>query len=307
MQGVCAYLVQCTRAAVLPVFVLLIAGCGGSPMKDGPPPGSPRLGNIPDAVPKSEPRSRYGNPRSYVVLGKRYYTLPTSRGYAERGIASWYGRKFHGRRTSSGERFDMYAMTAAHKSLPLPTYVLVTNLENGRQAVVRVNDRGPFHANRLIDLSYAAARKLGIFGNGTGFVEVRAVGPGTEPLQMAKVAPSGQAAPAVRPARPIAVEEAPAAELAMNNEPAPLPTQSTPRRVRLFLQAGAFSERVNAERLSDQLHPVAGKMVYVSPIIVDGTPLYRVRIGPLPDVVQADQLTYRILSMGLEAPRIVLD
>lgn len=268
-------------------------------MRDGPPRGSPRLGHIPDAVPKSEPRSRYGNPSSYVVHGKRYHTLRSSRGYVERGIASWYGRKFHGRRTSSGERFDMYAMTAAHKSLPLPTYVLVTNLENGRQAVVRVNDRGPFHANRLIDLSYAAARKLGIFGNGTGFVEVRAVGPGTEPLQVARAAP-----PAVRPARSPQPEEA-SPERATNHVPAP--TAVPPRTVRLYLQAGAFSERLNAERLSDRLRPVAGKLVYVSPLIVDGTALYRVRVGPIPDVVKADQLTNRIIAMGMEAPRIVLE
>ncbi len=282
------------RRAALLMIVLLNAGCGGSPMKDGPPPGSPYLGNIPDAVPKAEPRSRYGNPRSYVVHGKRYHTLRSSRGYVERGIASWYGRKFHGRRTSSGERFDMYAMTAAHKSLPLPTFVLVTNLDNGRQVVVRVNDRGPFHPNRLIDLSYAAATKLGIVGRGTGFVEVRAVGPGTEPLQARPEPREAAAAPARRVP-------------ALNGVPKPEPAQATPRVVRLYLQAGAFSERVNADRLSDRLRPVAGKLVYVSPIIVDGTALYRVRIGPLPDVVKADQLTSRIMAMGMEAPRIVLE
>ncbi len=304
MQAVPSFAVQRSRTMALLVITLLIAGCGGSPMRDGPPPGSPRLGHIPDAVPKAEPRSRYGNPRSYVVHGKRYHTLPSSRGYVERGIASWYGRKFHGRRTSSGERFDMYAMTAAHKSLPLPTYVLVTNLENGRQAVVRVNDRGPFHANRLIDLSYAAARKLGIFGNGTGFVEVRAVGPGTEPLKVARAAAPRAPAPAVRAARSSEPEEAPP-EQATNHVPALAP--APPRPVRLYLQAGAFSERVNADRLTDRLRSVAGKLVYVSPIIVDGTALYRVRVGPIPDVVKADQLTNRIIAMGMEAPRIVIE
>lgn len=304
MQAVSCFTVQRSRTALLLVITLLIAGCGGSTTRDGPPRGSPRLGHIPDAVPKAEPRSRYGNPRSYVVHGKRYHTLRSSRGYVERGIASWYGRKFHGRKTSSGERFDMYAMTAAHKSLPLPTYVLVTHLENGRQVVVRVNDRGPFHANRLIDLSYAAARKLGIFGNGTGFVEVRAVGPGTEPLQVARAAAPSAPAPAVRPARSLEPEEAPP-EQTTNHVPAPAP--APPMTVRLFLQAGAFSERVNAERLSDRLRPVAGKLVYVSPIIVDGTALYRVRVGPIPDVVKADQLTNRIIAMGMEAPRIVLE
>ncbi len=282
---------RCVEAPLL--IVLLIAGCGGSPSRDGPPPGSPYLGNTPDAVPRAVRRSRYGNPRSYVVHGKRYYTMRSSRGYVERGIASWYGRKFHGRRTSSGERFDMYAMTAAHKSLPLPTYVQVTNLENGRQAVVRVNDRGPFHQNRLIDLSYAAATKLGIIGKGTGLVEVRAVGPGTEVLEP--------------PAAPRQASTAPPAQAEPKSNGAPALSPPAPRMVRLYLQAGAFSERANADRLSDRLRPVAGKMVYVSPIIVNGSALYRVRIGPLPDVVKADQLTNRIIAMGMDAPRIVLE
>lgn len=301
MQVIASIPVQRTRAAAMPMIVLLIAGCGGSPMKDGPPPGSPYLGHVPDAVPKTERRSRYGNPESYVVHGRRYYTMRSSRDYVERGIASWYGRKFHGRRTSSGEKFDMYAMTAAHRSLPLPAYVLVTNLENGRQAVVRVNDRGPFHHNRLIDLSYAAATKLDIVGSGTGFVEVRAVGPGTRPRPAARAA--------TRPASAAPAPPASSSEPAQstNGVPASPPAQPTPTTVRLYLQAGAFSEPVNAERLSDRLRTVAGKLVYVSPIIVDGTAIHRVRIGPLPDVIKADQLTNRIIAMGMEAPRIVLE
>ena len=111
---------------------------------------------IPNAIPKKEPKSRYGNPKSYVVFGKRYYVMDSGKGYIEKGIASWDGTKFHGRRTSSGETYDMYAMTAAHKSLPLPTYVQVTNLSNSKFIVVKVNDRGPFHENRIIDLSYTA-------------------------------------------------------------------------------------------------------------------------------------------------------
>ncbi len=133
---------------------------------------------ISDAVPQAERRSRSGNPNSYVVLGKRYHVMSSSDGFNQRGIASWYGTKFHGRTTSSGETYDMYAMTAAHKSLPLPTYVEVTNLDNGRRTIVKVNDRGPFHQNRIIDLSYAAATKLGILGKGTGLVEIRAIRPG---------------------------------------------------------------------------------------------------------------------------------
>ena len=128
-------------------------------------------------VPQPETKSRYGNPETYVVFGERYHVLDTSDGYVERGIASWYGEPFHGRKTSSGETYDMHRLTAAHKSLPLPTYVQVTNLDNGRRIVVRVNDRGPFHEGRIIDLSYAAARKIGMIGPGTARVEVRALDP----------------------------------------------------------------------------------------------------------------------------------
>jgi rare lipoprotein A len=157
-------------------LIALLSGCAGSGGKDGPGDWSEFTG-APDAVPKVEPKSKYGNPASYVVFGKRYKTKTSSAGHVERGVASWYGKKFHGRKTSSGERYDMYAMTAAHKSLPLPTYAKVTNLENGRTAVVRINDRGPFHGDRVIDLSYTAARKLGVVSKGTAVVEVRAIDP----------------------------------------------------------------------------------------------------------------------------------
>lgn len=135
------------------------------------------LDAVPDAVPVAEPLSRYGNPEEYEVFGESYRVMDSSEGYVAEGLASWYGEEFQGRRTSSGEPFDMYLMTAAHRTLPIPTYVEVTNLENGRVAVVRVNDRGPFHSERIIDLSYVAARKLGIVGPGTAMVRVRALEP----------------------------------------------------------------------------------------------------------------------------------
>lgn len=133
----------------------------------------------PNAVPRQEFKTKNGNPETYEVNGRRYAVLESSEGYVERGVASWYGRKFHGRRASSGERYDMYGMSAAHRSLPLPTYVRVTSLENGRSVVVRVNDRGPFvdTQQRIIDLSYTAALKLGVVGPGTMRVEVRALEP----------------------------------------------------------------------------------------------------------------------------------
>jgi len=159
------------------LLVGLLSGCASSGTKDLASGDFPDPSSIPDAVPKVEPKSKYGNPESYVVFGKRYHTKSSSHGYVAKGVASWYGPNFHGRKTSSGEPYDMYAMTAAHKTLPLPTYARVTNVRNGRSAVVKINDRGPFHGNRIIDLSYSAARKLGVVAKGTAMVEVKAIDP----------------------------------------------------------------------------------------------------------------------------------
>jgi rare lipoprotein A len=157
---------------------LLLAGCAGDKkddIQDGRPDIRLAPDDVEDAVPRREPLARYGNHSPYTVLGKTYTVLPSSDGYRERGIASWYGSKFHGRRTSSGELYDVKLATAAHRSLPLPTYAEVTNLENGRSMIVKINDRGPFHPDRIIDLSYAAAVKLGVDVTGTARVEVRAI------------------------------------------------------------------------------------------------------------------------------------
>ncbi len=179
----------------LAVLAALLAGCAGQPRRTIPPPAplpSPTItkppvdiAGIPDAVPKAEPRSAKGNPQFYTVLGKRYFVKESAAGYVERGVASWYGPGFHAKTTSNGERYDMYAMTAAHPTLPLPSYVQVTNLTNGRTVTVRVNDRGPFKDGRIIDLSYTAAAKLDIIRDGTAFVEVRAVGVGDAPKSAA--------------------------------------------------------------------------------------------------------------------------
>jgi rare lipoprotein A len=155
----------------------VLAGCSSAPERIEAPVVQRDRSGIPDAVPRVEPRSRSGNMESYAVRGRRYFTKDDSKGFVERGIASWYGPGFHGRKTSNGEPYDMNAMTAAHKTLPLPTYARVTNLQNGKTAVVRINDRGPFHGPRVIDLSRAAATKLGVIGTGTAEVEVRALDP----------------------------------------------------------------------------------------------------------------------------------
>jgi len=177
----------------LVLAILLTAGCAGKKDKeaeagDGPSSLKITAAEVHDAVPKAEPRARYGNHSPYTVLGKTYTVLPTSMGYHERGIASWYGSKFHGRRTSSGEVYDMHLATAAHKSLPLPTYAEVTNLDNGRKMIVKINDRGPFHDDRIIDLSYAAAIKLGVDQTGTARIDVRAIDVDTSKRVAVKVA-----------------------------------------------------------------------------------------------------------------------
>ena len=181
-----------------PVFmvtlaILLLAGCAGKKDKDVEPgdgPSSRKItaADVHDATPVNEPLARYGNHSPYTVLGKTYTVLPTSKGYHERGIASWYGSKFHGRRTSSGEPYDMHLATAAHKSLPLPTYAEVTNLDNGRMMIVKINDRGPFHEDRIIDLSYAAAIKLGVDQTGTARIDVRAIDVDTSKRSAVKLA-----------------------------------------------------------------------------------------------------------------------
>jgi len=142
---------------------------------DGAPSGNFDASNIPDAVPKKVAKSKYGNPKSYVVAGKRYHVLASTKGYSKVGHASWYGTKFHGRLTSSRERYNMYAMTAASPHLPIPSYVRVTNMQNNKSVIVKVNDRGPFRSDRIIDLSYAAAKKLGYTGKGTAKVHVSAI------------------------------------------------------------------------------------------------------------------------------------
>ena len=175
------------------IALMLLAACAGDKKKDvehadGPSSRPITADDVRDAVPKDEPLARYGNHSPYTVLGKTYTVLPSSKGYHERGIASWYGSKFHGRRTSSGELYDMHLPTAAHKSLPLPTYAEVKNLDNGRSMIVKINDRGPFHEDRIIDLSYAAAIKLGVDRTGTARVDVRAINVKTSKKASVKLA-----------------------------------------------------------------------------------------------------------------------
>ncbi len=250
-----------------PLFLLLSA-CGTvSGLQDGAPHNPQDVSHVADAVPRAEPPSKYGNPAFYDVNGKRYFTRKSSAGYYEQGTASWYGTKFHGRRTSSGEPYDMYAMTAAHKTLPLPTYAEVKNLENGRRVVVRINDRGPFHDDRLIDLSYAAAAKLGMLGAGTARVEVRAIDPGRPQTTTAQT---------------------------------PQPDNG------LFVQVGAYLNRDNAERMRTRLADASipgNILVYQG----TGQDIYRVRIGPVAGAGDARRLTERLVSLGIHESTIITE
>ncbi|RAN77278.1 hypothetical protein B5P43_21555 [Bacillus sp. SRB_336] len=244
----------------------------GSRYRDGNdsvPGDVPDVSKLVEPVPKVEPRSLYGNKSPYTVLGRSYRVLPSARGYDERGIASFYGNKFHGYKTSSLETYDMYAFSAASTTLPLPSYARVTNLENGKSVIVRVNDRGPFHENRLIDLSYAAAVKIGIWPKGTGLVEVRGIDPGN-----------------------------PAQEL-------PAPAVVTGGHI--YLQVGAFSDADNAQRLAERLRQANLGAVQVMDAEVNGRRVRRVRVGPLADVDRADEVSARIEGMGLPRPQVAVD
>lgn len=255
----------------------------------------------PDAVPRVEPRSRYGNPSTYEVFGQRYAVMESAKGYRERGIASWYGRKFHGRKTSSGERYDMHAMTAAHRALPLPTYVEVTNLENGRVVIVRVNDRGPFHSNRIIDLSYSAARKLDIIAKGTGLVEVRAIDPAT----FRKSALPPRPVPTNNQAVPIPVSTMPVSAPPQAAPPVQLRPATPPPKI--FLQAGAFAQEANAQKLKARLLSVVDVPVQVELLPSTTLTMHRVRLGPLASVPNADRIARSIADAGMSLPQIVID
>ena len=290
-----ASLPSAKRLAALLVSVAL-AACGTVPrgggyyLDDGPDAApAVDVSKIPDAIPKHEPRAATGN-KVYTALGVRYTPMADARGYRERGVASWYGKKFHGRATSSREPYDMYAMTAAHKTLPLPSYVRVRNLQNGRAVVVRVNDRGPFLHDRVIDLSYAAAHKLGIVGTGTGLVEVEIMEPGeTTPT-------TALTQPATPPPRHPEIEMIPTAT-----------ADARPPPPKIFLQVGAFTRAENAESLRTRLVQTIPKPVFVQPPAHTATPLYRVRIGPLASVEEGDRLGEQLRELGHTRAHIVVE
>ncbi|MFT3929629.1 MAG: septal ring lytic transglycosylase RlpA family protein [Spongiibacteraceae bacterium] len=292
------------RSAILIALAALLAACGSTPSRDGTPPRKLNPDDIKDAVPKYEPITKAGNKSPYTVLGQTYVLMPSSKGYRQTGIASWYGTKFHGQSTSNGETYDVYEMTAAHKTLPIPTYVLVTNLENNRQAIVRVNDRGPFVSNRIIDLSYAAAVKLGYADKGTAFVEVAAIDVDNWPPRGTPDAPP-VVAPPLAPAQP----------LSQVVSPAPLPASDTPAATadsgattagEFYVQAGAFGDPRAAETLRKRLAKNQSNPVFVQRT-PSGPVLYRVRIGPLRDRAAAEQLRNQLLVSHMSESASIVD
>lgn len=290
----------CFLAAVL----FMDAGCVSlkpSGEKDGPPDFPRSVKNIPNAIPKVEAKSKYGNPSFYSVNGRRFDVLDDSQGFTEIGMASWYGKKFHGKRTSSGEPYNMYAMTAAHRSLPIPTYVKVTNLRNKKSVIVKVNDRGPFKDDRIIDLSYAAAHKIGVYQNGTAKVHISAIDPASwdqaknEPLQTKnKHIAKGKGK---KTGKEVAIASA------SNSQ--------------FYLQLGAFKKRSLAEdfvskanelqTLNKSLHP------YSLQIHEQGstTAKYKVRLGPFPNYKAAQDLASSFKkqssSLHLAKAHVVVD
>ncbi|HEY5665616.1 MAG TPA: septal ring lytic transglycosylase RlpA family protein [Gammaproteobacteria bacterium] len=246
-----------------------LAGCAGSPSR----------GPADERSVVSAERSSRGNPPFYEVAGKRYFVLDTSDGYRERGVASWYGRDFHGRPTSSGEIYDMNRMTAAHKTLPLPTWVEVTNLVNGRRIIVKVNDRGPFIDGRIIDLSRQAATELGMLEAGTARVQVRALGAsGVEPSQLAAAEPD-----AAEDRRGFSIISEARADAVSASDRAFRP---------IYVQVGAFADPDNANRLSERVRRGGFDNSFVLTSGSGRSRLHRVRIGPVEaedyDRVQAD-------------------
>ncbi|MEQ5802488.1 septal ring lytic transglycosylase RlpA family protein [Halomonas sp. H10-9-1] len=261
---------------------------------DAYPEEPPDVSRVPDAIPRHEPRSRGGNRSTYEVWGKTYHVLPDASGYARQGTASWYGEKFHGYATSNGEIYDMYKMSAAHRSLPLPTFARVTSLDNGRSVIVRVNDRGPFHSDREIDLSYAAAARLDILDNGTGRVRVEAIdvdrwlaaNNGANPV--AGTERRGAVQPAASTTAPVTREASSAAGRAAQDRP-------------LYLQVAALGSADSARALRARLESELSQPVRVA----EASGAHRVQVGPISRADQVEPLREALQRAGFAESFVV--
>jgi len=257
------------------ILVSLLSGCGIlTTNQDGAPDKTMDWESIPDASPQVEPLSKTGNPASYVVDGQRYFVNLDLQEHSETGIASWYGTKFHGNLTSSGEPYDMYKMTAAHKTLPLPSYVSVKNLGNGKKVIVKVNDRGPFVDGRIIDLSYAAAQKLGVVRNGTAEVEIEVL---TTPQTTSSTENLDQIA-------------------YVKNSPQ-----------KYFVQLGAFSEINNAEKFRDRLASQSIEPAIIKTYSDSNGEFHKVQVGPISNTNELQLIQSRLADLGYTQIYIVTE
>lgn len=300
------------KTAMLAMLMMLLAACGSTRtmapsssstagmsasdiyqatrydiQQDRGPDGPFDVSRVRQVVPVVEPRTIAGNKNPYTVNGKTYRVMSSEEGYRERGFASWYGAKFHGHKTSNGETYDMFQLSAAHRSMPIPGYLRVTNLENDRSIIVRVNDRGPFHNDRVIDLSYAAAYMLGFHNKGTAMVEVEAVMPGGSPANTPILANTTPAAPVAAPSATTLASAAPATGQ--------------------YLQVGAFADLAAAQRLIDKLRTMTSRPVFIRSVDADNTTLHRVRIGPIPEVAEISRITDLVVAADLGRPYTVRD
>ncbi|MFC4259407.1 septal ring lytic transglycosylase RlpA family protein [Marinobacter lacisalsi] len=292
------------RLSAILLGLMLVAGCatesgrsGGGDnagryamAQDRGPAADVDVSGVVNAVPRYEEPRKAGNKSPYVVWGKKYWVMEraSADGYVETGIASWYGKKFHGHRTSNGEIYDMYQMSAAHKSLPLPSYARVTNLDNGRSVVVRVNDRGPFHGDRLIDLSWAAAKKLDYLGSGTARVEVAAI----------TVRPDGSMT--------LAGQAWPSGSGGANEDSATAGTPATSGEA-LFVQLGSFSRVAPARQLEQSVRQRTGDPVRVRQITTASGEFHRVQVGPFGDALDAERAMERLASEGFPQAMVLTD
>lgn len=316
-----------TYIAILTSLLLLLIGCQANdeaevdsyqeivrtspsgkyirPLNDGAPWWEVDVTSIPDATPTPHTGTYKKNP--YTVFGKTYYPKKQSSGYKETGMASWYGTKFHGKSTANGETYDLYGMTAAHKTLPLPSYVKVTNLQNGRSVVVRVNDRGPFHSNRIIDLSFAAAKKLGYADAGTARVSIESVDPKqpavTQKTAIAKAKPT-KAKPIAAKTKLVTQTKQP-----IDDYQPPADQHATADNTvlpkGLYLQAGAFANPDAAELYRQRLVKITKAPVFISSVAQGKQQLYRVRLGPLPNQQEIAKIQNTLSVAKLGQPTLV--
>ncbi len=277
------------------ILTVIVGGCaapGPVVVEDGGPGRDFDVSHIANAIPRFEPRTLAGNSNPYTVLGETYHLVDDTQGFRQEGIASWYGTKFHGRRTANGEIYDMYGMTAAHKTLPIPSYVRVTNRNNGKSVIVRINDRGPFHGGRIIDLTYTGAKKLGFLAQGTAPVIVEYI-------------PMGEPGPIIASAPSVGQTATDGAIGGDAKAPAPENPAGYAVPENTFLQVGAFGSEPAARALQARLSQLTDYPIVLNTAAHDD--LVRVRIGPFQNNLDLMALRQKLLDAELSEPHVVYE